>query len=500
MSEFNRLIDQGEMLLELKRPEQAIEEFQRALALRPDDPTALSYIAYAFIVLEQYDKALDWSGRAIGADPNREWPYRIKANAHLGKDQRKSAYKSAASAVALQPEDIQCLTMLGNCALSLDRHEETRVLGELIRKQAPEDVSGHLLLGHLADSEEKFADAALHFEKVLELEPSNANALSALAAIRGRSNRFGESVDLLRGALSVDPTRKDRQSNFSDSMKSFAMFGEAYQRRKSVAGLMVAIFLIYLTVSGAAVYALVDARWLSPLVLFGLCPVMLVMIPLLRGRFFAAQAQQIQLLQANLARLQRRRTLQATAVAVVVAYGIAAIIYRDTGDPYAFVAPLAIAAAGFWIYMAAITLKLVSLWLSDTWLRLMAREVPEERRGIPLAMKVAPIVAVAALAVGLKTTYGAAWFVFLIAGTVTAVTYYRHFPVLAAAVTALLGVAALVTDYLMPLAGGDGGLDSLGIVLLIVGAAGLIYRGLQEVQKAWQRRRLARLLSRRSDG
>ena len=495
MLEFNRLISQGEALLEMRRPEQAIEEFQRALALKPDDPTALSYIAYAFILMERYSEALVWSGRAIGADPTNDWPYRIKANAHLGKDQRKSAYKAAATAVSLRPEDVQCLTMLGNCALNLDRREEARMLGELIRKQAPEAVSGHLLLGHLADAEEKFADAAQHFEKALELEPGNANALSALAAIRGRNNRFGESVDLLRGALSVDPTRKDRQSSFSDSMKRLALFGEAYQRRKSVAGLMVAIFSVYLAVCAAARYVLGETRWLSPVVIFGLCLVMLVMIPLLRARFFAAQAQQIQMLQANLARLQRRRTLQATGVAIAAAYGIAAIVYRDTSDPFVFVAPLAIAAAGFWIYMAAITLKLVALWLSDTWSRAMAKEVPEAERGIPLAMKAAPIVAVAALAIGLKTASGFAWFVCLVAMTIAAVMYFQRFPVIVSSVTAILGVMALVADRMSATGGTDGGLDSLGIVLLIGGAAGLAYRGLREIQKAWQRRRLSRLLS-----
>ena len=499
MLEFNRLISQGEALLEMRRPEQAIEEFQHALALKPDDPTALSYIAYAFILMERYSEALVWSGRAIGADPTNDWPYRIKANAHLGKDQRKSAYKAAATAVSLRPEDVQCLTMLGNCALNLDRREEARMLGELIRKQAPEAVSGHLLLGHLADAEEKFADAAQHFEKALELEPGNANALSALAAIRGRNNRFGESVDLLRGALSVDPTRKDRQSSFSDSMKRFALFGEAYQRRKSVAGLMVAIFAAYLASSALAVHLLGESLWLSRIILFGLCPVMLIMIPLLRARFFAAQAMQIQMLQANLARGERRRTLVASAVAVVVAYGIAAIVYRDNGDPFAFVMPLAIAMAGFWFYMAAITLRLISLWFTDSWSRVMAKEVPEELRGIPLGMKALLATSVVALVVGIKTEHSVAWLTWMIATPITVVVFYRRFPIATSLTVAVFGGVLIAVELIGATTRTDGANGTFGIVLVLTGIVGLVLKGVREANKVWQRRRLGRLLSGRPD-
>ena len=88
-------------------------------------------------------------------------------------------------------------------------------------------------------------------------------------------------------------------------------------------------------------------------------------IVLLRARFFAAQAQQIQLLQANLARLEWRRTLLVTSVAIVITFAIAGIAYRDTSDPFVFVMPVAIAAACFWIYMAAIASLGIAILMID---------------------------------------------------------------------------------------------------------------------------------------
>ncbi len=498
MTEYDQLIQRGSHLLELGRPGDAVKEFQRALALAPDDSIALCYLAYAFLKLKQPDKTLDYASRAIAADPNNEWPFRIAAHAHLEKDNRKSAYQAATRAVQLSPEDPLSLTLLGDCAYALGRHEEVRVLGELVRRQAPEETYGYHLLGNLAEAEDKIPEAAGHFEKVLELEPNNVEALDALARMRSRHNKFGESVSLLRGALSVDPTHGHRQNAFSDTMKRFAMFGEAFQRRKSVGGLLVMIFAVYLTVCVILFRALGPAEWLNQVILFGLCPVMLLTIPFLRGRFFATQAQQLHQLHENLSRQQRRRNIAAAAVIVVVAFGIAGIVYLDVGDPGVFLVPFALGAWAFWIYMFAITLRLVSLWLSDTWTRLMAKEKPEKERGLTVSMIALPVVAVTSLVIGVSTDHSLAWLTFFVSVVVSALVYFRRYQLATSAFTVVAGLVIVGIDVYTQSSIDDLTLGEFGFFIAGIGAIGLGLRGITELQKYWQRRRIGKLLVGRS--
>ncbi len=494
MTEYDQLLQRGSHLLELNRPGEAVKEFQRALALVPDDSITLCYLAYAFLKLKQPDETLDYAKRAIAADPNNEWPFRIVAHAHLEKDNRKSAYQAATRAVQLSPEDALSLTLLGDCALALGRNEEVRILGELVRRQAPEETYGYHLLGNLAEVEDKIPEAAAHFEKLLELEPSNVEALDALARMRNRHNKFGESVSLLRGALSVDPTLGHRQNAFSDTMKRFAMFGEAYQRRKSVGGLLVMIFVVYLVACVIAFRALGPATWLNQVILFALCPVMLLTIPFLRGRFFASQAQQLQQLHHNLSRQQRRRNIAAAAVIVLVAFGIAGIVYLDAGDQSVFLVPLALGAWAFWIYMIAITFRLVSLWLSDTWTRLMATEKPEKERGLPVSMIALPIVAAASLIIGLAYDNSLAWLVFFASVVVSALVYFNRYQLATSVFTVVVGLAIVGIDVYTQSSIDDLTLGEVGFLIAGIGGIGLGLRGITEFKKYWQRRRIGKLL------
>lgn len=493
-------IRRGNVLLDVNRPGEAIAEFERALAMSPDDAEVLCYIALAFTMLKKPDRALEYVSRAIAANPELEWAFRLKALAHLQKDQRSSAYKAATRAVQLDPEHVDCLTMLGRCALSIDRDEEAKVLAGLIVQQAPESTSGHQLLGDVAETRSDLPDAANHFEKVLELDPSNVDALESLARIRNQHNRFGESVSLLRGALHVDPTKEHRQNSFRDSLKYFSLFGEPHQRRKSVAGLMVSLFLLYLFLGVAVVRALEPGSWFGSAFYSGLAVLVLVGIPVLRTRFFRSQTAPLQMLYQHTSHGQRKRTLLAALVAVGTAYGIAGLVYRDVGDAGVFWVPLSLAVTALWIYMLAITVRLIVFWLSDTWSRVSGSQKSNDEKGLSIIMIALPIATIAALGVGLQAENGTAWFLFLLGAVATAIVYFRRYPVATGAAIVVAGLVIMAMDWGMPGDSTELTLVEVGAFVGSFGVAALGWVGIQELRRYLQRRRLRRLLGSQLSG
>lgn len=498
--DVQEFIRRGNVLLDVSRPGEAIAEFERALAMAPDDADVLCYIALAFTMLKDPDRALEYVSRAIAANPELEWAFRLKALGHLQKDQRSSAYKAATRAVQLDPENVDCLTMLGRCALSIERDEEAKVLAGLIVQQAPESTNGHQLLGDVAESRSKLPEAAKHFEKVLELDPSNVDALESLARIRNQHNRFGESVSLLRGALHVDPTKEHRQNSFRDSLKYFSLFGEPHQRRKSVAGLMVALFLLYLFLGVAFVRAIEPGSWFASAFQSGLAILVLAGIPFLRTRFFRSQSAQLQMLYQHTSHGQRKRTLLAALVALVTAYGIAGLVYRDVGDAGVFWVPLSLAITALWIYMLAITLRLFVFWFSDTWSRVSGSQLTKDERGLPIVMYALPIATVAALGFGLQGDNGIAWFLFLLGAVSTAMVYFRRYPVATGAAVVVAGLVIMAMDW--GLSGDSSELTPVeaGAFVGSFGVAALAYVGFQEFRRHLQRRRLRRLLGSQLSG
>jgi len=493
-SEASRHIQRGDYLLDVRRPAEAIQEFERALGLSPEDAVIFCHLSRAFMMLGDHDRSLDYAGKAIAADPNEEWAFRLQAHAHLLKDKRTSAYKSATRALQIEPENIECLYTLAHCAKLIQRLEESQVLGEIITSQAPESTYGHRILGDVAAAREDLAAASRHYEKVMELDPNDDNAMELLASIRNAHNKFGDSVSLLRGAVGVDPNRVTRHGSLRDSMASFALFGQANERRKSVAGLLVSIFLGYLALAFAVNGVFGPFAWSGILFAYGPPVIVIAGIPILRGRFFAAQTTQLQGLYRNLSRQQRRRTLLAAAVLVATAYGIAGIVYLDVGDPLVFYYPLSILTTGLWVYMLAIAMRLVTLWMSDTWSRLTGRDTPAQERGIPLTMIALPVVTVVALIAGLTYEHGAAWFVFLAGVVVSAILYFRRFQLATGVFALAAGLGMLIFDVVTQPEAADLTLGKLGLIVAGVGSMALLLTAYANFQKYWQRRRIGRLL------
>jgi tetratricopeptide (TPR) repeat protein len=493
-NEVRRRLQRGDYLLEIQRPSEAVREFEQALAAAPENAEVMCYMARAFAQLKDPDRALDYVSRAIAAKPDDEWAFRIKAHAHLLEDDRASAYKAATRAVQLAPESIECLWMLANCAMAVDRIEEARTLGELLRRQAPESIYGHRILGDVAERLENFAGAARQFEKVLELDAGNANALESLARVRGRFNKYGDSVSLLRGALAIDPNREDRQDSFKISMKRFALFGHAGARRNSVAGMLSTGFLLYLGLGFLASRVIGDRPWFGAVFLYGFVILPLAGIPLLRSRFLASQSAQLKLLYDSLSRQKRRRTLLATGIAIATAYGIAGLIYLDVGDAGVFIWPVAIVVTCCWIYMLAISFYLLVLWLSDTWTRLFKSDIPDDERGVSAGMIALPTVTGVALAIGLYNDHSAAWLVFFAASVATAIVYFRRYQLGTSLFFIVCGVALLLVDLQQQSSIDDLTLGELGLIIAGIGLCGAALRGFGEFRKYWQRRRISRLL------
>ena len=493
-SDVRDFIRRGTYLLDLKRPGDAIKEFEQALAVAPEDADVLCYMALSFTMLKDPDRAQQYLSRAIVANPNNEWAFRIKALAHLQRDQRTSAYKAATRALQLDPENIECMTMLARCAICIQREEEAKMLAEMLLRQAPESTNGHLILGEVAVIRSELGDAAAHYEKVLELDSTNADALESLAGIRNAHNKYGESVSLLRGALSIDPTQQQRQSSFHDSLKRFSLFGEAYARRKSVAGLLVVMFLAYLSLGVVGYRVFAPGAWFGSAFLGGLAVLVLLGIPFLRGRFFASQSAQLHMLYQNFSRTQRKRTLLALAVGVVAAYGIAALVYRDNRDPKVFLTPISIAVTGLWIYMLAITFRLATLWLSDTWSKMSRREVPQNERGVSFIMAALPTSTVVALGVGLWNGHPMAWLLCLIGIVLSTILYYRHFPLPTGIAVVAVGLVLVVIDWGTPVSASELTLGQFGGIVAALGLILLACVGNRIFRQFWQRRRIRRVL------
>ncbi|MFQ5510241.1 MAG: alkaline phosphatase family protein [Candidatus Krumholzibacteriia bacterium] len=133
----------------------AVEEFNKALSLRPDFPAALNNLGVCYGKLKQYDLARQAFERAI----------------------------------ELNPENVFAMNNLAIMFLQLGELDAAHRYGARAVRVEPNYSNGHITLGSVYANMGEFERAEKEFVKALEIDPSNRNAQVNLERVRADLER-----------------------------------------------------------------------------------------------------------------------------------------------------------------------------------------------------------------------------------------------------------------------------------------------------------------------
>ena len=162
----------------------ARQQYEAALAERPDDPEVLNALGLSLERLSDFPGAIARFERAVELAPDK-WQYHFNLAHAAGQlsqwDRSIAEYREAAR---LFPEDYatqfnlaMVLHRQGNDAEAIPAFQKAIVL-------APSEPSFHIALGNSYQKVGRLADAQREFEAYLELEPDAADAGSVRAHIQ----------------------------------------------------------------------------------------------------------------------------------------------------------------------------------------------------------------------------------------------------------------------------------------------------------------------------
>ena len=185
----------GNVYRDLERTDDAIDAFQRAIQLDPQDAYPRNGLGAVYYILGRYDDAIAESQRAIQLDPKYAYPHNGlgKIYADLGRtDDAIAAYQRA---IQIDPK---YATPYSNLALSLrllNRDMEAVPLLEKYVQLNPNDADPHLALasvhkklGHIEQSA-KFAAQARTL-----IKPDNWYNLACLESVCGNTDAAIENL------------------------------------------------------------------------------------------------------------------------------------------------------------------------------------------------------------------------------------------------------------------------------------------------------------------
>jgi tetratricopeptide (TPR) repeat protein len=174
---------------------------ERVLAESPEDPEALQLLTYAYLSLDDLDRALPCAERCVAACPEDGTGHRYRASILAGLGRFDEARQSALAAVELSPEDVWAHYVLVDVLLKSSGANEAREAAGRLLALAPEWSSAHESMGRVALEDERHEEAEAHLKKALEIDPESAVAMNNLGAVFLQQKRHGEAVRFFWNAL-----------------------------------------------------------------------------------------------------------------------------------------------------------------------------------------------------------------------------------------------------------------------------------------------------------
>jgi tetratricopeptide (TPR) repeat protein len=191
---------------ELGQYDKAIQVFEDARKLAPNDPSMTTYLIRAQMAAKNYTAAAEiaHAARAKNPDDLRLASLESTALRRAGKvDQGVAAMEEFFRS---QQDDPDAYVAMAQVYTDANRGAQAvRVLQDA-QARFPAETGITFELGAVLDKQKKFAESEAVFRQLITKEPENAAALNYLGyMLAERGERLTESVDYIKRALAIDP-------------------------------------------------------------------------------------------------------------------------------------------------------------------------------------------------------------------------------------------------------------------------------------------------------
>ncbi|WP_199313455.1 MULTISPECIES: serine/threonine-protein kinase [Cyanophyceae] len=174
-AQVTALLTEGDRLRQANQYQPALDQYDQAIALNPDNSEAHWGRCYSLVYMQQIDSGITACNRALEIQPEYPEALWLKGYALDQKQQHTESLKLYDQAIALKPDFAQAWSNKGTALLLLERPQE----------------------------------AIAAFDRATELDPNLAEAWNNRGAALWSQRRFDEAISSVNKAIEVRPDYQD---------------------------------------------------------------------------------------------------------------------------------------------------------------------------------------------------------------------------------------------------------------------------------------------------
>jgi superkiller protein 3 len=194
--------ERGLELFSKGKLEQAVKEYEEAIAAHPALAAAHNNLGSAHFAAGRFDRAADAFRRATELDKDYGQAHFNLALAHIKLGREREAHAALSAA-------LRAYNSAGEAHLKAGRLREAEESFRGMLQIDPDYAPAHLRLGLVHNAARRFDEAAAHLKRVTERDPANPEALTALAESLLGQHKYEEAAATADRALQHAPDSAD---------------------------------------------------------------------------------------------------------------------------------------------------------------------------------------------------------------------------------------------------------------------------------------------------
>jgi len=226
----------GEAYQSMARHKEAIDRFQRAVALDGASSSARLGAARSHIALKEYEPARAIARSLAGGADEAAGQYLLGAIA-LALKEPQDALLALSKAANRDPKNSAVWLALAEAQRALKNDAEARTALQRAVNTDPVSFEGFFRLGLLEQDNRQHVAAVGALEKAIPLQPANAEAHLTLAASLLALDRFRDATEHAREAAKLAPKRIEPLLLIADGTRAQGKYGEAIETLKKAVSL-----------------------------------------------------------------------------------------------------------------------------------------------------------------------------------------------------------------------------------------------------------------------
>lgn len=228
------LYSRGETLLELKRYDDALTAYDRAVELRPEYAEAWRGKGATLLALKQYEEARNAYDKAIQIQPDYWEAWLGRGNSLDSLQQYKEAINSFDTALKSKPDSLEAWNNRGNVQIKLQQYSEAIASFDKAVQIKPDYSPAWYRRGWALHNLRQYEEAVKSYDKAVEYKPDSPETWYQRGNAFINLKKYQEAVDSYDKAVQFQPkffqawySKGSALINMRQYEQAFAAFDQA---------------------------------------------------------------------------------------------------------------------------------------------------------------------------------------------------------------------------------------------------------------------------------